>query len=63
MYRCIDTKQKLPRTGPRPASSIPIMQGSEPHFGTTLSASIFELANGKTQETLCGFCNKLPLVN
>lgn len=34
-------RESEPRTGPRPASSMPMMQGFEPHFGTGASDPMF----------------------
>ena len=38
-----------PKTGPRPASSMPIMQGFDAHFGTLLASSDPILAHSQTQ--------------
>ena len=42
-------KKMKPKTGPRPASSMPIMQSFEAHFGTLLASSDPILAHSQTQ--------------
>ena len=42
-------KKMKPKTGPRPASSMPIMQGFDAHFGTLLASSDPILAHSQTQ--------------
>ena len=42
-------KKVKPKTGPRPASSMPIMQGFDAHFGTLLASSDPILAHSQTQ--------------